>query len=183
MKKILSIDGGGIRGLIPALVLADIESRTGRAVAQCFDLIAGTSTGGATKALIDGGIFINSPSVSAYAEARKIFPDETEFFLLSLGTGELIRPIAYNEARDWGKVGWLAPLLSCMFDGVADAADYQMKMFLGNRYIRLQTNLAVASDDMDNTTNGNIENLKVEAKKLLKTHKGEIETVCGWLQQ
>ena len=46
MKRILSIDGGGIRGLIPALVLAEIESRTGRAVGQCFDLIAGTSTGG-----------------------------------------------------------------------------------------------------------------------------------------
>lgn len=48
---------------------------------------------------------------------------------------------------------------------------------------RLQTNLAVASDDMDNATNGNIENLKKEAKKLLKTHRGEIETVCEWLQQ
>src|SRR3954464_5298965 len=44
--KVLSIDGGGIRGLIPALVLAEIERRTGRATAELFDLIAGTSTGG-----------------------------------------------------------------------------------------------------------------------------------------
>lgn len=44
--RILSIDGGGIRGLIPALVLAELERQTGRAVADCFDLIAGTSTGG-----------------------------------------------------------------------------------------------------------------------------------------
>jgi len=44
--RILSIDGGGIRGLIPALVLAELERRTGRAVSKCFDLIAGTSTGG-----------------------------------------------------------------------------------------------------------------------------------------
>ena len=43
--RVLAIDGGGIRGLIPALVLAEIESRTGRAVAQLFDLVAGTSTG------------------------------------------------------------------------------------------------------------------------------------------
>ena len=42
----LSIDGGGIRGLIPALVLAEIERRTGRRVSDLFDLIAGTSTGG-----------------------------------------------------------------------------------------------------------------------------------------
>lgn len=46
MIKILSIDGGGIRGIIPTTVLAEIERRTGRRTAQLFDLIAGTSTGG-----------------------------------------------------------------------------------------------------------------------------------------
>ena len=44
--KILSIDGGGIRGIIPALVLTEIERRTGRPISKLFDLIAGTSTGG-----------------------------------------------------------------------------------------------------------------------------------------
>ena len=43
---ILSIDGGGIRGIIPAMILAEIERRTGCRTAQLFDLIAGTSTGG-----------------------------------------------------------------------------------------------------------------------------------------
>ena len=44
--KVLSIDGGGIRGIIPAMVLAEIEERTKKPIAQTFDLIAGTSTGG-----------------------------------------------------------------------------------------------------------------------------------------
>ena len=44
--RVLSIDGGGIRGLIPALVLAEVERRSGRQVWELFDLIAGTSTGG-----------------------------------------------------------------------------------------------------------------------------------------
>jgi uncharacterized protein len=44
--RVLCIDGGGIRGLIPALVLAELEQRTGRRTAEMFDLIAGTSTGG-----------------------------------------------------------------------------------------------------------------------------------------
>jgi patatin-like phospholipase/acyl hydrolase len=43
---ILSIDGGGIRGIIPALILAEIERRTGHRIAEMFDMIAGTSTGG-----------------------------------------------------------------------------------------------------------------------------------------
>lgn len=44
--RILSIDGGGIRGIIPAMVLARIEKLTNRPIARLFDLIAGTSTGG-----------------------------------------------------------------------------------------------------------------------------------------
>ncbi len=44
--NVLSIDGGGIRGIIPAIVLAEIEERTGKSIAESFDLMAGTSTGG-----------------------------------------------------------------------------------------------------------------------------------------
>src|SRR5215218_10185519 len=44
--RVLAIDGGGIRGLIPALVLTELERRAGRRIFEMFDLIAGTSTGG-----------------------------------------------------------------------------------------------------------------------------------------
>lgn len=44
--RVLAIDGGGIRGIIPATVLADLELRAGRPVSELFDLIVGTSTGG-----------------------------------------------------------------------------------------------------------------------------------------
>ena len=46
MITILSIDGGGIRGIIPATFLAEFEQRTGQPICKLFDLIAGTSTGG-----------------------------------------------------------------------------------------------------------------------------------------
>eukprot|EP01064_Diplonema_japonicum_P035757 TRINITY_DN7841_c0_g1_i2.p1 TRINITY_DN7841_c0_g1~~TRINITY_DN7841_c0_g1_i2.p1 ORF type:complete len:432 (+),score=86.91 TRINITY_DN7841_c0_g1_i2:76-1296(+) len=42
---ILSIDGGGIRGLIPALLIEHMEKLTGQRAAEMFDLLAGTSTG------------------------------------------------------------------------------------------------------------------------------------------
>jgi patatin-like phospholipase/acyl hydrolase len=46
--KVLSIDGGGVRGIIPAIVIADLEKRLpkGKKIAECFDIIAGTSAGG-----------------------------------------------------------------------------------------------------------------------------------------
>ncbi|XP_031120227.1 patatin-like protein 1 [Ipomoea triloba] len=55
---ILSIDGGGIRGIIPATILAFLEAQLqeldGEKVRICdyFDLIAGTSTGGLVTAML-----------------------------------------------------------------------------------------------------------------------------------
>ncbi len=44
--RILSLDGGGIRGAYTAAVLARWEEATGKRIVDHFDLIAGTSTGG-----------------------------------------------------------------------------------------------------------------------------------------
>ncbi|KAG6626571.1 hypothetical protein CIPAW_15G058700 [Carya illinoinensis] len=55
---ILSIDGGGIRGLIPATILAFLESQLQELdgeearLADYFDVIAGTSTGGLVTAML-----------------------------------------------------------------------------------------------------------------------------------
>ena len=46
MFRILSLDGGGIKGTFTASVLATLEEDTGQSVADHFDLITGTSTGG-----------------------------------------------------------------------------------------------------------------------------------------
>ena len=45
-KTILSLDGDGIRGLITARILQDLENWTERRIYELFDLIVGTSTGG-----------------------------------------------------------------------------------------------------------------------------------------
>ncbi|MFM2312020.1 MAG: hypothetical protein RLZZ04_1296 [Cyanobacteriota bacterium] len=60
-KRVLSIDGGGIRGIIPAMVLSYIEERTGKRIESMFDMVAGTSTGGI---LALGLTMRNSDSVS-----------------------------------------------------------------------------------------------------------------------
>ncbi|CAF1328847.1 unnamed protein product [Didymodactylos carnosus] len=52
--NILSIDGGGMRGLIPALWLAEIERKTKRPCADLFHMMAGTSTG----AIIAAGLSV-----------------------------------------------------------------------------------------------------------------------------
>jgi len=77
--RILSIDGGGIRGIMPAKVLADLESylkQKGdtRAMHEHFDLICGTSTG----AILAIGIALGIPASKLLAfyidYASSIFP-------------------------------------------------------------------------------------------------------------
>lgn len=57
--RILSIDGGGIRGIVPGTILAELEkcivAKTGNEnarIADYFDLIAGTSTGGILTSIL-----------------------------------------------------------------------------------------------------------------------------------
>lgn len=72
--RILSLDGGGIRGVFTAAVLAKWEQMTGYSVAKHFDLIAGTSTGGILAIGLGLGL---SPQqiVDFYSEhGPKIFP-------------------------------------------------------------------------------------------------------------
>jgi uncharacterized protein len=53
MKKLLCLDGGGIRGILPARFVQKLEELAGRPARALFDMIAGTSTGG----IIATGLF------------------------------------------------------------------------------------------------------------------------------
>lgn len=44
--QILSLSGGGYFGLYQAVILSELEEKAGKPIAQCFDLLAGTSIGG-----------------------------------------------------------------------------------------------------------------------------------------
>lgn len=44
--RILSIDGGGVRGIVPAVMLEQIEEQLQRPIHEVFDMVAGSSTGG-----------------------------------------------------------------------------------------------------------------------------------------
>jgi len=309
--RVLSIDGGGIRGIIPAMVLAELEARAGKPVAELFDLIAGTSTGGiialalarrsddgapawsattlvelyeqegpsifsrplshqirtigglidekypsggldaalrrylgesrlsealtdvlvtayeterrgpfffksaaarseasrdfpmaaaarATAAaptyfeparveagggadhfsLVDGGVFAINPAMCAFAEVRRHHPD-AEVVLLSLGTGQLTRPLPYDDVKDWGLVEWARPILDVVFDGVSDTVDYQLAHLLDEgRYWRLQVTLdGGASDALDDASAKNLRQLRRKGDQLVADSLSELDAV------
>ena len=319
MQKVLSIDGGGIRGIIPAIVLAEIERRTGKRIAEMFDLVAGTSTGGilalgltkpgqdgkpeysakkliefyeteggkifsipvwhrvhsggglaeekypsegidevakeyfgevrlaqaykevlvaayeiekrgpwffkrrkaldpdegfnpfmrevaratsaaptyfeplqlkvgslGNRAFIDGGVHSNNPAMCAYVEAIKIHPEEKDFLVVSLGTGEPTRNMPYKEVKGWGLALWAQPILNVVFDGVADTVDYQLRELLvsegdNRRYYRFQTVLDIGKDDLDDASRTNIAALKTKAQEIISKNDAVLDALCAQL--
>ena len=57
MFQVLSLDGGGIRGLVLIQMLAAIEEAAGLPAHDLFDWVAGTSTGGLLALAIGVGNF------------------------------------------------------------------------------------------------------------------------------
>lgn len=74
MKKILAVDGGGIRGLIPALVLAELERLAGKPAASLFDMVAGTSTGGIITVGLAAGVPATELAALYSEHGPEIFP-------------------------------------------------------------------------------------------------------------
>ncbi|MBW4649977.1 MAG: patatin-like phospholipase family protein [Kastovskya adunca ATA6-11-RM4] len=83
--RILSLDGGGIRGVIAARILIEIERQIDQPLNEYFDLIAGTSTG----AILAGAIAIGRKSqdiLNLYrTKGQRIFPYNSRLNLQRLG--------------------------------------------------------------------------------------------------
>lgn len=111
VRRILTIDGGGVRGLIPAVLLAALERATGRPTRETFDFVAGTSTGAVLAAGIAAGISAER-LVGLYTErSSELFrslPLLSGLRRLITGTlydtatlHRLVREELGSEARDW----------------------------------------------------------------------------------
>lgn len=76
--RILSLDGGGIKGIFPAAVLASLEREylEGRSVGDYFDLIAGTSTGGILALGLGAGLTADEILRMYLEEGHLVFPSK-----------------------------------------------------------------------------------------------------------
>jgi hypothetical protein len=122
----------------------------------------------------------------AYVEAKKLHPEEEDLLVVSLGTGELTRSLPYKEVRCWGLALWAQPILSVVFDGVADTVDYQLREILSTegdaqRYFRFQTVLDIGKDDMDDASATNIHALKAKAREVVEENDAALEALCAQL--
>ncbi len=145
--------------------------------------IAGTDT----FYFIDGGVFANNPAMIALTEAKIMFPKETDFLMVSLGSGVLNDPLSYDKVKGWGVAQWARPILNVVFDGVADTVDHQLEHLLkvstdkSNRYFRFQTMLTKQTEAFDNTTPENFKALEILGAKIIKDNNKQLDILCKLL--
>lgn len=73
MKHILSITGGGIRGIIPCCALIALEEQSGKLTREIFEFVGGTSTGALLAACVAAGVPAKA-ALSVYTEqGPKVF--------------------------------------------------------------------------------------------------------------
>ena len=308
--KVLAIDGGGIRGIIPAVILSELQNRLGRELWQTFDLIAGTSTGGiialglgttcnggkpytpdqllnlylqngsaifkkswltpvrqfllpkyspdglqatltrffqATEfstaltpllissynlqeqkpfffkshliaarpdynwnvtdiaratsaaptffppfhlvrgpddyALVDGGVFVNNPSMAAFVEARLLYPDSARVVVVSVGTGDRQDQIKFAQAKDWGLIGWAKQIVPVLMDSVSEAVDFELTTLPECTYYRLQVpDLPPAAGPMDNVAPDNLATLQTLTQNYLTANSALLDKICAELK-
>jgi patatin-like phospholipase/acyl hydrolase len=156
--------------------------------------------------LIDGGVFVNNPSMCAYAEVREkyVFTSKNlieeknnhpegskitakDMVILSLGTGYAKQEYEYNSAKDWGLVEWVKPLIDIMMAGVSDVVDYQlMQMFKAvdcpEQYLRINSALPNdVSQEMDNASPENLQALKEFGNDVALKFENEINRFLNYL--
>lgn len=125
---------------------------------------------GRNCALIDGGVVANNPTACAIAEAMRKdarVDNVHDLVVLSVGTGERTRSIDLKSAREWGAVEWAVPIIDVLFDGSTDSVDYIARQLVGDGYFRLQAELIIGLDDLDDTSATNIAALEILARDYL----------------
>jgi hypothetical protein len=94
--RVLSMDGGGVRGIAPAFLLRELEQATGFTSAQLFDYVIGTSVGGIIALrLFAGGK--QGPATSACDDLKPMMRDAFQHNFLKK-FASLFRAAWYRQA-------------------------------------------------------------------------------------
>ena len=152
-------------------------------------LLEGIAGDARSYSLIDGGVYAGNPSMCAFVEARVLFPEADRFVFLSLGTGTQVSAIPHSKAKGWGVISWAQPILSVVFDGISDTVDFQIEQLLGRAegplsdsfYLRLQTPLDGARDQMDDASPENIEALRELGRHVVEENSTRIDQLVELL--
>lgn len=137
--------------------------------------------------LIDGGLVANDPTLCAYSEAirTKMAKGIKDMMILSIGTGKELRSYTYPEVKDWGKLGWAAPVIDIGLEGGPQMTGYHMDSIAstvrGSQFYRIQPQLYGAAKDLDNATPENLEALRETGLRNAEDYDSMLEGLADFL--
>lgn len=149
--------------------VAQIQSRTGRTVCG-----------------IDGGNVCNNITMSAIVEARKKFPDATDWLVVNFGTGSVVKTVDYDSIQNKGMLYWVRPTINITMDGVSSVVDYQLNELLPpvelgdgyykRRYYRFQPTIPESLSGLDSVEN--LSALRMIAENYVQEHDSEFTAIA-----
>nr|XP_007160175.1 hypothetical protein PHAVU_002G299200g [Phaseolus vulgaris]ESW32169.1 hypothetical protein PHAVU_002G299200g [Phaseolus vulgaris] len=191
LVTILSIDGGGIRGIIPATILDFLESQLQELdgpearLADYFDVISGTSTGGLVTAMLTAQTttidhfllpktsspftwntvlrFSHTTDPSCHERSYKANHEaKFRFLIISIGTGTAKNEEKINGqiAAKWGLLDWLTyngstPLTDVFTQSSAYMVDFHLSAV--TQALHSEDNYLRIQDDTLNGTDSSVD--------------------------
>lgn len=137
--------------------------------------------------LVDGGLFANDPSMSAYIEIKKLFPND-DFIIISLGTGEGEKKLECKDISSWTDLKWLKPLISSFMNGPNSATQHYLSV-LENldphllKYFRFQINTKNFKGDMDDASDENLNKLMSFGENMFYDNLENIEKIMNYINE
>lgn len=116
-----------------------------RATSACptyFEPARVNNMGGDVSYYLDGAIIANNPTRMALTQAQKLYPDRTNYIVVSLGCGEEDHSVIYEKAKNWGKAQWVQPLIGIFMGGQHQLTHYELdEEFSDQEYYRFEPSL------------------------------------------
>ena len=174
--------------------LAHEVARSTSAAPTYFEVNLATSLSEIDYPLIDGGVFVNNPSLCAYSEARVHAREALghdiaakDMAVLSVGTGFTRKVYEYDKAKDWGMAQWIKPLIDIMMGGVSDTVDFQLGQIFDaagvpDNYVRINTELPTdINPEMDDASEENMKALKQLGTEMAQNNEADVDRLIDML--
>ena len=130
MKHILSLDGGGARGVMQMKALVLLEAQTGKQIYELFDAVDRSSAAPLYfgpvvddhehRVWLDGGVgMFNNPALYAYVDASRLDWLKEGVRCFSVGNGFITHWRSFSDAADDGKIAQVLNFLAPKDGGMA----------------------------------------------------------------
>jgi len=137
-----------------------------------FDAVDIDFNWGTMRAVTDGSLYAHNPSLIAYVNAKRLFPNK-RIEIYSLGTGVITPEDLSSQLKGRGLVHWLAPIIDHIQIGGTDADNAILHRLLNEdgeeNFFRLNVQVDKAHNSIDGTTPENLLYLYQQGLKVTKS--------------